>query len=334
MDSNSSDPNKPNAPSGGNPQPDLSSTLGAPTPIQPESNSTPPSPVQSEPASPLPDLSQSIPPSPQPTWSPPSPEPTLSNPEPNQLNPNDQVLTADPTLAPPPAVPQEPIEQVPSSISPLDNPFNVPTQNPPIDAGITSQSTPTPPTPTFVPQPPSNNPSFSWSNASTQPQPIPEVPQNPPATAAPLDQPEPAPTDLSHLVDTSTQQPVYTPPLSQPETLVAPANGGGADVPNLPTENHSGGIPKWVIGVGAGLLLAVVAASAYFILGIGRPSETTSLPAVESQQINTPTVVQQQVPVVVSTPTATSSAGFGSLPGTGSSQATSAADLLRQRQGL
>ncbi len=83
------------------------------------------------------------------------------------------------------------------------------------------------------------------------------------------------------------------------------------------------------------MLLIVAGASAYFILGFGKPAPAGSTPAVTTEQppIQAPPAVRTQPIPTIATPPATGSAGFGTIPGTGTTQATSAADLLRQRQG-
>lgn len=181
--------------------------------------------------------------------------------------------------------------------------------------------------PQAPPQPPAIDSGFTWppaqpSTPSITPQDLygPSVPQTPTP-------PEAAPTDLSHLVANGSEQPVYAPPVTQPETLVAPPNGTD-EIPNMPIENQSGGMPKWVLGLGIGILLTVVGASGYFILGIGKSAENTpaSLPATTKQQTLTP----PPSPITAPAP-ATESSSFGEVGGT--KPATSAADLLKQRQG-
>lgn len=234
--------------------------------------------------------------------------------------------------------PNNPDPTQPDLSSILNSPSPPPATPPPSSFEETSTFPPQPPPQPEMtpPQPPieipsvtepslSSDPSnFNWSPSPTQmpdlsTQPVPENPLPP----QPVEQ---APTDLSHLVDETAG--VYAPPVTQPETLVVPTNGSTPDVPNIPNQN-GGGIPKWVIGVGTGLLLAVIGASAYFILGIGRGGEqTTSLPATTTQQ-------QLSAPPPATAPspsTQNSSAGFGTFDET-KTQATSAADLLRQRQG-
>ncbi|MDP3948307.1 MAG: hypothetical protein Q8P87_01210 [bacterium] len=176
------------------------------------------------------------------------------------------------------------------------------------------------------------------------PEPTPSPLDNPwgsPPQAPPLDQPQPAtqpswtsseaaPTDLSHLI--SNNQPEQTNPTA--ENLVAPTAPVAPEIPNLPTEAHKS-IPKWLIGLGGGLLLLVLGASAYFILGIGQPTKTTSLPATtapEATAVKLPPPIATPAAQPSQQPIATGSANFGELQGNvGNQGATSAAELLRQR---
>lgn len=183
------------------------------------------------------------------------------------------------------------IAQAPSS---LDNPYGAPVQPPPIDGGFQNLQTP-----------PSTEP--AWS----PPAPVPT---------------EQAPTDLSHLISSSEPNAQAT---IQPETIVMPQTNT-PNVPIIQTESK-GGIPRWVVGLGVGLLIIVAGASAYFILGIGQTPKNTSVPATEAPTtapVATPASTPQEAPA------ATGSANFGQLEGsTSTPRASSAADILRVRQG-
>lgn len=262
----------------------------------PASGSTPPPPA-STPQAANPWQPQNTPSSP---WGVPNPTPAAPAAQPSPLSSQQPDLSTTPQMYPQnPVFPTEPTPTFTpppaggeqSNLSPLDNPLGAPMQPPPID------------------DPGQANPPI-WS---PPPQPAQEPIQS-------------VPTDLSHLISNndSPQQP-------QPgaETLIVP-NTASPEVPNLPTEGRKS-IPKWLIGIGIGLLLLVTGASAYFILGIGKTPETSSVPATtqtETSQIKPPPPVA--TPVTQPTPQPTGSANFGELGG--AQQATSAADLLRQRQ--
>lgn len=193
-------------------------------------------------------------------------------------------------------------------LSPLDNPWGSPSQPPPID------------------QPQSSTIQPSWMDnkpASTETLP-----------ASPLTSSEAAPTDLSHLITNNSESAAPSPAT---ENLVVPTVTSAT--PEVPTSSarHHGGIPSWLIGLGIMLLVLVGGASAYFILGIGQPSKTTtSIPATVSNNTVTKTSTPAASPINQPTtqPAASGSANFGELDGSNNSgtQATSAAALLRQRQ--
>ena len=245
---------------------------------------------------------QSDPLAPTSPWSPPQPLPQqqqpLVQPQPFDIPQPTSTFTI-------PTVPETPA----AATSPLDNPWGVPTQAPSIDATPEASVNQTPTQP-------------SWMASSA---PIEKTPT------------ENAPTDLSQLIAGSGAAPAEpnTQASVAPETLVvSESNAEAPQVPTLPTEEHKG-IPKWLIGVGIALLLVVIGASAYFILGIGQPQKaTTSVPAVTTlTAVKTPAPIATQVPQATQPPQATSSASFGQIGGSsGTPQATSAADLIRQRQ--
>lgn len=232
-----------------------------------------------------------------------------------------------PTWTPPQAAP-----------TPDVSPSAWPTPQPTVSSWTPPVQTPPQPepTPTFTPLPPTNpapplSPLDNPWGSPTQAPPPPTQPNWTGVNTAPVPT-ESAPTDLSHLItnnDSSSQQPA-------PETLVVPSvTTSIPDVSTLTTENHKG-IPKWLIGLGAGLLILVLGASAYFILGIGQPSkETTSLPATtvsQTAQVKPPAPITTPKPA--EQPVASGSANFGALSGSANASpaATSAADLLRQGQ--
>lgn len=301
---NQNNPNLPNpnptSPFGAPPQPlPDQGNLPPQTPPPPPTPSWPPlPPTQPQSFSPLPtDPIQSPPDSPTPAaWptvdtsqqaAPITSEPITVQPSSDTLPPQDQI----PTWTPPAQDPQpEPISS--PALSPLDNPWQAPSQPPSIDgSGAAIQP--------------------SWAAIPNTP--VPPTPS------------ESAPTDLSHLINSSQEIP--QPP---PETLVVPsAITPNPEVSTLSTEKHKG-IPKWVIGLGIGLLVLVIGATAYLILGIGQPTKTTSLPAEvkPSAPVTAPTGQPSKQPI------ASGAANFGELGGgsSGETPATSAAELLRQRQ--
>ena len=280
-------------------------------------------------------------------------DPDPNNPPPSgELTPGVQpdlssVLQSDPPVTPTPPPPAPDLSQPTTMFQP--SPPQPPTSQPPVP---------------IQPEPVSS--SFDWSSPATQPptqswanpvQPEPIMPQGEPPTptftppeaqtyntipdapspteSAPV-QPETAPTDLSQLAAQMPETPpTFAPPVSQPETLVTSPGGlnGGIDVPNIPMES-GGGIPKWVIGLALGLVIVVAGTSAYFILGIGKNTpDAQSLPATTQDQQTLTDPPQQLPPHPLP---ATSSASFGQFGSSGTSTtpaATSAAELLRQRQG-
>lgn len=223
--------------------------------------------------------------------------------------------SSPPLQTPPISMTQEPAQQPPTAFtpsiptptptfSPLDNPWGAPTQPPTIDI---------PAMPT-ISQPPPIQPSWMNVGANASP-PLPSTTES-------------APTDLSHLITNNSQPEI---PIA-PETLVVSPQIPAAETPPVGAEGPKG-LPKWVIGLGIGLLIIVAGASAYFILGIGQPPKTTaSLPA-ETAKAPLP---QVKPPAPIATPfqpepASSGSANFGQLQGGGQS-ATSAADLINQRQ--
>lgn len=262
---------------------------------------------------------------------------------PNNPIPASPPVPPDQTVVPPnpwaPPVPPEPIPSTPLPASPLP-----PTNTWP------ATTAPTESIPTFTP-PPSPIPTNPVSIQTEEPKPISPL-DNPWGTQAtnttqpswttttadatqqntlPNASLETAPTDLSHLIGNNHSSEQST--VQAPESLVVPSTPApNPDIPTIP-ETHKG-IPKWLLGLGGGLLILVIGASAYFILGIGQPSrETTSLPAAtKTAEVKPPPPIATPAPQPSAQPVATSSANFGQLGGSGNTQATSAADLLRPRR--
>lgn len=309
-------PNDPNSPNNPNQTPSPFGT--PPQPISPTSTPPPP-PVQPQeptwPSTPFP--TQSGPLQPEPTPSPfPEPAPFPAQPQPDPIQP-EPIPSPFPTPSVPlPAEPQPIPSQTPgSNLSSLDNPWGAP-----------------PVQPTWSPPPPAPIEAEPITSSSMPEQAISDIP---PTSPEPASQGEPAPTDLSHLISNNNQQ-ENPPPSFTPETLVVPSTSTVSPEISVPTENHQG-IPKWVIGVGIGLILVVAVTSAYFILGVGQPSKTTtSLPATTASktqnQVKPPAPIVTSEPEPTTPPSATNSANFGQLQGNPPA-ATSAADLIRQRQG-
>lgn len=275
----------------------------------PNSAAPPPTP---SPAPPTPSWPPATPIQPD-TFSTPAPPPAPSWPSVAPVQPDPLAQTS--SWSPPQPIPAQsqpnPTFTTPTATSPLDNPWGVPTQAPAIDA-----------TPQPLAQP--SQPSWMTASAPTEQPPTPTQTEN-------------APTDLSQLIAGSGAAPAEpnSSAPATPETLVvSESNAEAPEVPTLPTEGHKR-IPKWLIGVGIGLLLIVAGASAYFILGVGQPPKaTTSIPAVTAQTtVKPPAPIVTQVPQPTAPPESTSSAGFGQIGGSSGTQtATSAADLIRQRK--
>lgn len=328
---NSTDPNNPNmtapnpgttppTPTSSSPiQPDLSNALGfTPPPVEPifapESTqiippSTPPAdPNLNPPAPPAPDFS------PTPGYTPPS-----------WMNPT----TA--TAIPP--TPPNPMPDVnPTAPAPLDNPITLSPVSPAVDQ-TTAPVEPNPVAPPPVEPIPTYVPPAAPAPEPPAPVPVEPTPVGPnPITEASL--PQSAPMDLSQLISNAQQQVQTEAPLDTTSPIISPSPSTETVVNATPvttetTTTPSKGLPKWLIGVAAGLLVLVIGASAYFILGIGQSNTQTSLPATQNTRLSTPAPLSSPRSVIVppvSVPASPSAQSFERLP------ATSAADLLRQRQ--
>lgn len=156
--------------------------------------------------------------------------------------------------------------------------------------------------------------------------------------------PEAAPTDLSHLVETLAPSNITTlggetvPDLTVPQPQL-----NSQSVPEV-TNSKSNNFPKAALIVGAVvLLLIVLGASAYFILGIGNSQETTSLPIEQAPLSNPPQAIIPVTPTpeplgnyntsLGSLSGATNSSQLSVPNGTSSAQTSpSALDLIKQRQ--
>ncbi len=243
----------------------------------------------------------------------PSPFPQNPTPPPPPIPDPMTSFPQDPTTPPPwPAAPQDPTPTWNPPVQPepvLPQPEPMPEPTPPVE-----------PTPTFMPP------------QTGQPQTTSEPAIQPSWTASPETPPTPtesAPTDLSHLISSNLgQEPLTQQPTA--ETLVVPPVQNSTEEA-APSTNHKG-IPRWLIGLAVGLLVLVAGASAYFILGIGQTKTATSLPATIAPKQSE--VKPPPLPTPPIQPVATGSANFGELEGGGgggTEQATSAADLIRQR---
>ncbi len=251
----------------------------------------------------------------------PSPDPTFPTYSSSPANPIDPLATNMPPAQPDylsPTPSTAPLNSIPSSLSTpsLDNPWNAPSQPPSFEGSPQNWSS-----------------SANQTSSSDTPLPGLESTPTPTHSESPVSQPEAAPTDLSHLISNNPLLETAQTPVSQSsENLVVPSVTPTPEVPTIPTQSNHG-IPKWLIGVGIGLLIIVAGASAYFILGIGQPTKTNSVPAeVSKQTVKTPPPIATPAPPA-NPVAATGSANFGELQEGGTSpQATSAADILKQRQ--
>lgn len=337
--SNTNWPNNPNpSPVNGTPPQPVAPTNSMPTPPQFDTgavnpldvNSVPSSTWPTTPVSPLPPLPSSPPlvqpdlssaTAPAPTWTPsPLAQPTAQpTPMPDQMS--SPTWPNIPSAVPTPTMPNTNPTGFDSAngspalnTSPLDNPWGAPSQAPAIDGN---------------PQ----TPQSTWPSIQSTPS---SNSMGPEATPQPtVSDSTSTPTDLSHLISNNSPMelgstPEGTPPTTSAETLVVPPATATPEVPNMTSEGRKG-VPKWLIGVGIGLLIMVAGASAYFILGVGQaPKATTSVPAeVTKPTVKTPPPIATAVPQT--NPAATGSANFGELQGNASASAkpTRAGDLIK-----
>lgn len=356
-------PSNPSAPA----LPDLSSVWTPPTPIESGPTASNPLPENVQQAgsvatpaaqSPsIPDLAS--------TWSPspvnpmPQAPQSLAEPPPPQLTPTSTLSVNNPVsdqASQPvnsPVWPNFPVQQdqPQTSAQPTWMPANPTAIQPEIPAAnLNPDSTTSPlnnPWTTPIPNYPQNQsqasaqPTWMPNHTTAQPDPISAISNNAQDLAGgtlpaavypeqPAVQSDPAPTDLSHLI---SNNPSVTP--TAPETLIVPSqtNNPVLNLPASPQENHKG-IPMWLIGIGIGLLLIVAGASAYFILGVGQRQQTAvSIPAeVAKTTVKTPPPIPAPTPIPAATQSASESANFGQFQASPPPKASSAADLLRQRQ--
>ena len=318
------------------------------------------------------DLSSSIPGSPSPSTSS-SGAPAWAAPQPAPADP----LPSDPSVSgfgatdpgsmgsqpgfdqPPPSPAEEPVPTFMPSAPVGDSPVAAPEPAWPgavggtsdISAGLPAADVAEPSVPQFPPTwppAPSTTGSFDMGGATS-----PEPQQFGTSTPGDGGSGEAGPTDLSHLMGSSAGGEITSPqPVPVATTLMSPQPSGSeapatsppadanAGASQVVTSSPSGGFPKWMLLVGAVVLLVAVAASAYFILGVGSSGqEQTSLPAEQAPLTNPPRAIVPS-PAVQPPPPSTSSASFGNLqgsapqPSTSSGQSgASALELLRQRQG-
>lgn len=301
----------------------MSNSQGAP---QDTSAVVPPAPpvspsLSDQPTQTIPDLMQ--PPSLADT-------PSIFNPPPPQPG-SEQMASGNMGLPPVEQPAEQPIPPVAQTVL---SPFNQDQVSP--WPGSPPQQDTSGPIPTFVSPPAGISPLPDLTPISptgfSSPSSLPPEPPTPEPT-------ESIPTDLSHLVGNSegedsnlqTQSP-------QLETLIVTPAPTPSEAQVI--SNSGSGFPKWIFIIGGIVLLAVIGASAYFILGIGRPSEQSS-PTSETTLL--PTITQPAAIMPIETPwPATAGGSFGNLGGstaggqirTPTPSGTSAIDIIRQRQGM
>ncbi|OGE25894.1 hypothetical protein A3H85_01650 [Candidatus Daviesbacteria bacterium RIFCSPLOWO2_02_FULL_40_8] len=236
------------------------------------------------------------------------------------------VVSSDvpPTTPPPPATPAESIT-VADPVVPLAFPMDqVGSPQPQLSSELPPAPDPVWDAPTDMTQaPPVSEPATppqipaDWSQS-----PVTEDPVSAPVVDPALP-PDAAPTDLSSLAaalgspdNLGGSQPVAAAPQPTPP-----------ETPTVVTGSRGLHLPKWALIVGAITgLLAVLGASAYFILGIGQPTtDSTSLPATQ-QTLTSPPRASVPTPTVI--PNLDSGTSLGSLSGASpSAQASSSGQI-------
>lgn len=217
---------------------------------------------------------------------------------------------ADNTVGTAPApVPDQPfaahVPPAPSS-EPASNWSNpaTPVAESPAAGGLTNTPPQQEANPFNTPAPTAFNPFSSQTAGSTPPS-----PESFPSSSEPAPS-ETVPTDLSNLVNTTSEATNYVPQSQTPESLVVPPpQASGGDVNQAVPDTGGNGFPKIVFVIGGIILLGVLGASAYFILGIGKPAEPLPASVPAEQQAPAPVT---KAPV---TPASTQSGTFSNLPG-------------------
>jgi len=260
------------------------------------------------------------------------------------------MSSTDPLATTPPAMPGNTDLNPANMANALGTTTEI-SMNPPADP----MTPPMPPTPTFV-TPETGN---TMTAAPTDPMSMGLT--TPPASGtdqAPglISSTDSAPTDLSQLTasaESSTApvpvQPVFAPQVSNADQTTQPVAQATPTAESVSTVPTSSKLPFVLIGVGIVAVLIATAASAYFILGVGKqPStETISVPA-ETQLTNPPKASIAPTTAPIIPPIATSSASPSGTPkasgkptptprptasprATASPKAGSAAELLKQK---
>lgn len=261
---------------------------------------------------------------------PPAPEPDSST-VPNPLD-NNPVLSRTPAEAPSPlswGSPQAP--DVSSTPAPTFQPPQPPSQPTELNQQPPSWTSPLQP---------SEESAFTPSQALPSPETGPTLASDGNTPVVPA---ENTPTDLSQLASVSSPLTVES---TQATPDVTPAEAAtvsqAINTSQVVTSSKGSPFTKWLLILGAVILLAVIGGSAYFILGIGQQSPSSNSAPIEQTPTPAPATTSTPSPALTPTPVsgATRSATFGNLSGstpsgkTSTSSGTSAIDLLRQRQGL
>lgn len=262
-----------------------------------------------------------------------------TTPDQTQSQTNEMGANPTPLMPPETSQPQTPNLGLSSDLSSLSSSFGMPASD---NTGGSNPIT----TPLSSPMTTPQSTNLGQTNAGSMPSSIPaggsafpsSLPTN--TGSAPI---ENAPTDLSHLVDNSSFMPGNLPKIEPaPVTTAIPTTQSvlPSAVDTQPTASVSGegagsGFPKAIIFLVIGVLLIVIAAVAYFVLGVGKSATTpTSIPLQQQKLTNPPSaLVPTKAPTPTSFPAASSSANLNNSQTSSSSsilQGSSAVDLLRQ----